>query len=407
MDSQTMIVSSILTDPDQFHLVADLLAESDFTEPNIKTIWSGMVEAVGRGLPANELIDTQADQKTVFALASAYYRTSNIVAYAKALRDSSKRARLVAAIEDAKHSDDPVTVLMQAVDKFASNDESLDISFGQLMTQTVDYLDTVHGGSVGIPTGIPAIDQRIGGWQPGRLCVVAARTGMGKTALTLQMALEAARGAHRVGILSLEMSAHELGVRTLANVGKINVSELFRAEEPALADIAGAIAKINDYGKNLFFNVDQYRLTEVLNQIRLWVKRDGVNMVVVDHIGLVEVPDAVSANDRLGQVTRALKKMAKEMDVPILAVSQLNRSNVNASRMPVLSDLRDSGSIEQDADICLFLHKNETVENDEFYRMGLLKNRQGPAGWMAENGNLVSFDFMGEYQTFRQVSHDY
>jgi len=408
MNNESIVISSILTEPDQYFLVQDILSVDDFSDPDLRMVWESMSDAVCKGIPANSLSNTGADKDIVSALSDAYYSTPSIIAYAKEMKSEFRRSRLVALIEKAKTDDNPVETLMQAIDIYSCSSETAEMSFKELMSETIDYLDAVNlSGSVGIPSGLSSIDERIGGWQAGRLIVVAARPSVGKTAITMQMALSAAMAGHKVGVMSLEMSAHELGVRTLSHVGRIDISKLFRAEEDALGSLGHAIGKIGDSDSNLVFNLDQYRLDEITNQIRIWVKRNNIELAFVDHIGLVEVPGSKNANERLSQITRTLKKLCKELDIPIVAVSQLNRENTKAARMPVLSDLRDSGSIEQDADICLFLHRDESNIDLPIYRLGLLKNRQGPAGWIANNGNLVGYNFSGKFQEFREISHGY
>lgn len=409
-ETGTQVLSSILTDPKQFPMIADILTADDFGTAVEAEIWRGMKTLYDDGLSIDVdslagLIGSEASA-TVSALASAYYRTNNIVSYAKTLNGAARHRRLCCSLDLAKTLPDPLATILNALDAFRSGGETKETTFKDLMLHTVDFLESVNNGMVGIPSGIPSVDERIGGWQAGRLVIVAARPAAGKTALTLQMAMHAALKGFMVGICSLEMSAHELGVRALAHTGRIDISKLFRAEEEALGALGHAMGKMNAIGENLTFNVDQYSLTDVTNQIRVWVKRDKAKMAIVDHIGLVEVPGSSSANERIGMITRELKKLAKELDIPILAVSQLNRENAKAARMPVLSDLRDSGSVEQDADICLFLHRDES--NDiPIYRLGLLKNRQGQAGWIATNGNLAAFDFVGRFQEFREITHEY
>jgi replicative DNA helicase len=197
------------------------------------------------------------------------------------------------------------------------------------------------------------------------------------------------------------MGEHELGVRAMSNVTGANLSELFRAEEQALGVASQGMGAHNMASWPLHFNTEQYRLSEIINQVRIWHKRDGVQMAIVDHVALVEVPGTRTEYERISVVTRSLKKLSKELNIPVIAVSQLNRNPTNEKRYPTLADLRGSGSIEQDADICIFIHR---IEDDiaDIYELGLLKNRQGPAGWIKG-----AINFVGAQQRFVEIEHRY
>jgi replicative DNA helicase len=325
----------------------------------------------------------------------------HVDAYCRELKSARRLSDFRVALNQAGDADDPADFVDRALTEFRSTGESQHMDFRELLTHTVDYLQTVSDGATGIPTGIPCLDGAIGGLQNGRLVVVAARPSVGKTALTLQISLNAAKNGHPVGICSLEMSAHELGIRALAQSYRINISGLFVADEEATGRAMVGMASNPMTDWPVKFNVDQYSMDDVVNQIRLWHKRDAIELAVVDHIGLIEYRSAKTPNERISHITRTLKKLAKELDIPIIAVSQLNRGNEKDRRWPVLSDLRDSGSIEQDADVCVFIHRGDQ-DGVNHYALGALKNRQGPAGWINKK-----IDFMGEYQIFIEIDGRY
>ena len=200
------------------------------------------------------------------------------------------------------------------------------------------------------------------------------------------------------------MGDAELGIRSISHATQANVSGLYRAEDEALQKMSAGMSHTKLAEWNMHFNTDQYKLGEIANQIRLWVKRDDVKIAFVDHIGLIEVPDAKNTVDRISTVTRAIKKLAKDLDIPIVIVSQLNRGNEKENRKPRLSDLRDSGSIEQDADMVLLMHEVRSDHGDYMrHELMMAKNRQGPTGLL---NAVVTFD--GQRQTFREENnHEY
>jgi len=153
----------------------------------------------------------------------------------------------------------------------------------------------------------------------------------------------------------------------------------------------------------IHLDTDTYTLGGIVARLAEWKNQHGIKLGIVDHLGLIEGGDSKSRNDWLGQVSRRLKKAAKQLNMPILAISQLNRQVEQTKRRPVLADLRDSGNIEQDADACIFLHVEANTEdgaNGSPIEIGLLKNRMGRKGWLSER-----FAFDGRSQQLREVRY--
>jgi replicative DNA helicase len=410
LHTEVSILNIIANNPEQFFIARDLLSEKDFHSSTHREIWSTMNALSGDRIQTSIFhIKQKVKSDSAKALMTSF--SGNVVArevsaYCALLkrdnRESEFNAVLVAASSSTGDAEQKVTDIEQAIERYRSTGEAKSLNFGELLSQTVDFLERTFDGDVGIKTGIPSLDKQIGGLQKGRLIVVAARPAVGKTCLTLQISLHAAKAGHPVGICSLEMSAHELGVRAMAQSYKINVSHLFNADGLAIERAAQAMSTHPLSSWPVHFNVDQYSLADLVNQIRIWKKRDKIDLAVVDHIGLVEHHESKSANERIGNVTRTLKKLAKELDIPIIAVSQLNRGNTKENRPPILSDLRDSGSVEQDANVCIFIHKDESDMDNAVYAIGALKNREGPSGWINQpigfNGaNQIFYEIDGRY----------
>lgn len=402
--NEQRVIGIIANNPEQFVIAKDLLNEYDFNEKPAQSCWRVMESLHAKGIPtaaiylikeldeySAEWLDTVRDQ--VFG--------HDVLPFCKSMLQEKRKADLMLAIAEAPYTENPAEFLESAINRFRDVNAGKSQTFRELITKTVDRIEEISEGGSGIMTGFNCIDRQTGGLQNKRVMVVAARTGVGKTALTNQIALSMAKNGASVGVCSLEMGDDELGFRSISHATQASLGGLYRADDYALTEMSQgmAITKLVDWP--LHFNVDEYRLSEISNQIRLWVKRDGVKVVVVDHIGLVEVPAATSANERLGMVTRQMKKLSKDLDIPIILVSQLNRGNEKENRKPRLSDLRDSGSIEQDADLVLLMHKVEEVDsaNGSVKYVGhdfiMAKNRQGPTGKLA-----AKITFNGTVQTF-------
>lgn len=411
--NQERIIGLILNNPDQFFVARDLVSFEDFTDIHAAECWKAMTNLASRDMPTAFIyVRQQLSEYTSEWADSAKDRVYgvDVEPYCKSLLDENREAKFNYAISQAPYQDDSATYLDQAIEEYRKVKTNESRTFKELITETVDHIEEISTGGNGIKTGLNGIDRQMGGLQDARVMVVAARTGQGKTALTLQFALHMARNSNHVGICSLEMGTAELGMRAISHVCKANISGLYQADDMALGMMSDGMKKHNLVDWGVFTNTEQYRLNEIVNQIRVWVKKDNVKVAIVDHIGLVEVPEAKSANERLGIVTRAIKKLAKELDIPIILVSQLNRGNDKENREPKISDLRDSGSIEQDADIILLMHKVEveTIINGDkamdysHHKFIMGKNRQGATGMIAER-----FQFNGQLQTFIEQNDDY
>jgi replicative DNA helicase len=404
--NEQRVIGIIANNPDQFVIARDLVNEYDFTDKHAQACWLAMEKLHAKHIPtAAVYLIKELDEYTAEWLDTVRDQVygNDVMPFCKSMLADKRRDDLMLAIHQAPYEDDPAEYLEAAINRFRDVNAGKSQTFRELITKTVDRIEQISEGGSGIMTGFHCIDRQTGGLQNKRVMVIAARTAVGKTALTNQIALSMAKNGVPVGVCSLEMGDDELGFRAIAHATKASLGGLYRAEDYALEDMSKGmtVTKLADWP--LHFNVDEYRLNEISNQIRLWVKRDGVKVAVVDHIGLVEVPAATSANERLGVVTRQLKKLSKDLDIPIIAVSQLNRGNEKENRRPRLSDLRDSGSIEQDADMVLLMHKLVDEHGDYIcHDFNMAKNRQGPTGPLAAR---ITFD--GITQTFSEEQTEY
>lgn len=242
---------------------------------------------------------------------------------------------------------------------------------------------------VGVATGYPALDSMLGGLQPAELAVLAARPSMGKTALALCMALNAAKAGSKVLIYSLEMSREALVDRLICNISGVN-SQVYRQRglaEPLQRRTRDAAGEITDL--SLWID-DSSRLTvaEMRSKARRLQRTEGLDLVIIDYLTLISGArrGKMSTNDAVGEVARELKQMAKELNIPVLVLSQLSRSVESRERKhPQLSDLRDSGEIEQVADVVLFIYRADYYERDSQKLTGqaeiiVAKQRNGPIG---------------------------
>jgi replicative DNA helicase len=253
---------------------------------------------------------------------------------------------------------------------------------------TQSALEKVESGGIrGTSTHLIDLDYLLGGFQRQDQIIIAARPSQGKTALALSMALNMAAQGSGVGIFSLEMSGEQLGLRLLSMVSrvdshKIKSGDLTREEWARVSDA-------NSYINSLPIYIDDssgLNYLEIKSKARRLVALANIEALFVDYMQLVRSPGKVESRNReIGDVSQGLKELAKELNLPVFALSQLSRqSEQRGDKEPQLSDLRDSGEIEQNADVVMFIHRDEyynpTSENSGVARLLIRKNRNGPVG---------------------------
>lgn len=312
--------------------------------------------------------------------------------YASVIRESSMRRQLLFAAGDAsKSASDPTSDIDDTIGKLAGSlDAILERRAGSESISVVDavqsMLDSIETGkSAASPTGYEGLDRLLdGGLRPGQLVVIAARPGCGKTALAVNLGLSMARLGTAVEFVSLEMDRAELAARLMSLISGIDCSKI-------------QANKINEYEKSALYEACNQlhelpfsicdsptkTVAEIGALARVAKRKRGLGMLVVDYLGLIRSEDKkATKNDQIAAISRSLKVMAKELHVPVVVCAQLNReSERREDKVPRLSDLRDSGAIEQDADIVVFPHR-ESDELDDRTNAHLIvsKHRNGRTG---------------------------
>ncbi len=259
----------------------------------------------------------------------------------------------------------------------------------------------------GIATGFNLFDDKTSGLQNSDLIIVAGRPSMGKTSLAMNIAENAALNNERsVAVFSMEMPGEQLAIRMMSSLGRIDSHNL-RTGKLDDHDWPRLISSVNMLSKAKLFIDDTPALTptELRARTRRLKREHGLDLVVIDYLQLMQV--AGSTENRateISEISRSLKALAKELNVPVVALSQLNRSvESRPDKRPVMSDLRESGSIEQDADLILFIYRDE-VYNPESAEKGIAellirKQRNGPIG-------MVKLAFLGQYTRFENLAFD-
>lgn len=318
--------------------------------------------------------------------------------YADAIRSHSWRRRLGAALRTAAdnldRADDPEAVVGTVMQQLAaagrvSKARALDAM--ALAKATVHALDAAqqaaeNGGLTGIPTGIRKLDAVLGGLHAGDLVVIGARPKVGKTALLLTAALNAAVATYRVGIVSAEMSASELGLRLAAMLGQLSVGALRsgRLSEHAWHSAAEATGRMRQLPLQV---LDQpaARVSDIVRQAHAWARSTGLDVLGVDYLQRLQPDGRAERRDlAVGMMAQQLKTLARDLDIPVVLLAQLSRDvERRPGKRPNMADLRDSGQIEQEADQILLLYRpgaNDDDADPSDAEIIIDANRHGPAG---------------------------
>lgn len=421
VESEQSVIGALLIDNDAIDRIGDLRAEHFFRGDH-RTIFAQVVEMIVSGagadvitvyerLQANGKAAAVGGLKYLNDLAQSTPSSANIARYAGIVRDRAQKRGLLSVAAEIQDSvggapESAGVLIDRASAKLEQLGEATIKREPKLAAQGLaEHISALERRSAGtdrvIKTGLDDIDRQLnGGLRPGWLVILAARPGMGKTALALNIASHIAED-HSALFLSMEMPESELHDRNLAALGRIPLDTVMKAPENDVEfwnRVTVAAQKITDL--NLYID-DQaaLRLLDVRSKARLVKRKSGLDVIIVDYLQLM-TGDGANRNTEIEGISRGLKALAKELNVAIIALAQLNRKvEERSSKLPMLSDLRDSGSIEQDADAVLFIHREEVANPDcgeqffGFAQLRFAKFRHGRTG-------DVALTYRGEFMKF-------
>jgi replicative DNA helicase len=394
------LIGAVFVDPSQAMLPS--VEADDFADPRRVAIWRGIRSLGGAAFTASSLAAHIGDACTrpvrdeIREIEQSSYSSLGIADFATQIRGAALRRRLVAAANDiAANATNPTLEPVEALAKAqgamlaasARSNRCEPKAFDAILVDTVAYLERarlVTDGLTGVTSGIGSLDTFTSGLHPGELWIVAARPGRGKTALAMLMAQAIATRHGPVAFASLEMPLSQLGLRAVARASQVPQSRLRRGTylESDYERMSGAFEALHPL--RLMAHDDG---SMTLGDVRALALRTtahfgGLSAVVVDYLQLMTADDTRTPREQqIASIARGLKMLSKELNVPVIALAQLSRKNESEKRRPQLSDLRESGAIEQDADTVLFLHSDDPEEGiDGWQDIDLIigKQRNGP-----------------------------
>ena len=418
IEAESSVLGGLLLDNAAWDRVGDLLGEDDFYRYEHRLIYSAMVALINGSKPADVITVHEQLQHTgkgeevgglayLNALAQYVPSAGNIRRYAEIVRERAILRKLVKASDEIASNafnpqGRPVALILddseQKIFNIGEEGSRLKRGFQSMDMLAVDLLDRVQeladnpNDVTGVPTGFYDLDRMTSGLQSGDLVVLAARPSMGKTALAINIAEHVALNEGLpVAVFSMEMGASQLAVRIVGSIGRIDqghlrTGKLTDQEWPRLTE---AIEKL----RNISFHIDEtagLTSSELRANARRLARQCGkLGLIVVDYLQLMSGSDGGADENRateLGEISRGLKMLAKELGCPVIALSQLNRSvESRTDKRPMMSDLRESGAIEQDADIIMFIYRDEYYSKEACKEPGvaeiiIAKQRNGPTG---------------------------
>ncbi len=385
--------------------VAGILAAEDFYRPEHRLIFSAMLNIYDKGTPPDVLlIENELRRMGKFdgvgssyllALLDMEFTTARAGAQAKIIKDKAQRRRLIETgekfLSKAYEDDTPNEELITMLESLMTTNAEIDSTLEKIDKSALDVFNRANElskttGLTGITTGLIDLNKLTNGLQKSDLIILAARPSMGKTALALNIAQSAADAQKKVAVFSLEMSKNQLAARllsTISNVAatKINSGDLSDRDFDKLIIALETIEQLPLYVDD----TSSISVQAIRMKARRLQKAQGLDLVIVDYIQLMRGKGENRVQE-ISEISRGLKALAKELGVPVLALSQLSRQvEMRAEKKPQLSDLRDSGSIEQDADMVMFLYRDEYYNRDDpanqnVAELIISKNRNGATG---------------------------
>ena len=435
VEAEQAVLGGVLLDNGAWDRISDLLTGVSFYRSDHRAVFDAVASLCDEGRPCDAVTvaerldrDGQLEASGGLAylaeLAENTPSAANIIAYAEIVRDRAVLRDLIRTSTEIAQSafrpegrgaadlvDEAERRILEIADRDgAGRRDSVAIKdvLGDVM-QRIDDLSRLDTPITGVPTGFSDLDRMTAGLQHGDLIIVAGRPSMGKTAFAMNLVEEAAiRARLPVLVFSMEMPAEQLTMRMLSSLGRIDQQKI-RTGRLDTDDWPRLTSQLSLLDDTSIFIADDATLTptELRSRCRRLKREHGLGLVVVDYLQLMHVPGTrENRATEISEISRSLKALAKEMKVPVVACSQLNRSlEQRTNKRPVMSDLRESGAIEQDADLILFIYRDE-VYNEDSKDKGkaeiiIGKQRNGPIGH-------VDLAFLGRYARFADyTSVDY
>lgn len=431
VEAEQSVLGALMLDNRAWDRIADHIRETDFYRNDHRLIFAAMARLAERNQPFDVLtvaeslkhadqLDKSGGEAYLYELAQNTPSAANVSAYADIVREKSVMRQLIAAGTDiiekvyqpeGCESKELLDIAERSVFQISEQHSrgSGPVQISTLLAKAADRLDTLYHSTdalTGLSTGFASFDNMTSGLQRGDLIIIAGRPSMGKTTFSMNIAEHAAiKGTKPVLIFSLEMPAESLTLRMMSSLGRIDQHKVRtgKLKDDDWPRVTSAISMLSE-AKMYIDDTPALTPTELRARARRVAREHGgLGLIVVDYLQLMTIPGTKeNRTNEVSEISRSLKAVAKELDVPLIALSQLNRSlESRTDRRPVMSDLRESGSIEQDADLIVFIYRDEVYHDDTpdkgIAEIIIRKHRNGPIG-------DFRLTFFGQYTRFENFA---
>jgi replicative DNA helicase len=427
MEAELSVLGGLMLDPDAWERVADRITEDDFYRRDHRLIFRALqsladadqprdVVTVAEWLDKHALLDDVGGLAYLGRVVADTPTAANIVAYADIVREHAIKRQLIevgtsiaqsAYQPDGRDSRQLLEEAEQKVFQIAEQGSRQRKGFAPikgLLTLAVERIQTLYEQDepiTGLPTGFDDFDTMTSGLQKGDLVIVAGRPSMGKTTFAMNIGENVAiRTKKPVAVFSMEMPGEQLALRMMSSLGRIDQHRVRtgKLEDDDWPRLTSAVVMLSE-APIFIDDTPALSPTELRARARRLKKEHGLGLIIIDYLQLMQVPgNNENRTAEISEISRSLKALAKELDVPVIALSQLNRSlEQRPNKRPVMSDLRESGAIEQDADLIVFIYRDEVYHPDSAEKgvaeIIIAKQRNGPIG-------TVRLTFLGKYTQF-------
>jgi len=427
LEAELSVLGGLMLDPDAWERVADRITEDDFYRRDHRLIFRALqsladadqprdVVTVAEWLDKHALLDDVGGLAYLGRVAADTPTAANIVAYADIVREHAIKRQLIevgtdiaqsAYQPDGRDSRQLLEEAEQKVFRIAEQGSRQRKGFAPikgLLTLAVERIQTLYEQDepiTGLPTGFDDFDAMTSGLQKGDLVIVAGRPSMGKTTFAMNIGENVAiRTKKTVAVFSMEMPGEQLALRMMSSLGRIDQHRVRtgKLEDEDWPRLTSAVVMLSE-APIFIDDTPALSPTELRARARRLKKEHGLGLIIIDYLQLMQVPgNSENRAAEISEISRSLKALAKELDVPVIALSQLNRSlEQRPNKRPVMSDLRESGAIEQDADLIVFIYRDEVYHPDSadkgIAEIIIGKQRNGPIG-------TVRLTFLGKYTQF-------
>ncbi|WP_291579777.1 replicative DNA helicase [Clostridium sp. UBA6640] len=423
LEAEQSVLGSMLIDKVAIAAAAETLEGEDFYRDSHKIIFKSIKELYQKDIPVDmitliehlrstEKLDEAGGISYITEISGSVPSTANLTSYIQIVEDKAILRRLIRSateiIETSYNKQDDVDAVVDLAEKNVFNiSEKKNTSDFEPMNvvlergfEEIERIYNNKGETTGVPSGFKDLDEKTAGFQGGDMVLIAARPSMGKTTFALNLAQHAAlRAGKSVAIFSLEMGKEQLAYKLLCAEANVDMTKLRTGDldERDWENIARASGPLAD-AKIFIDDTAGVSIMEMRSKCRRLKMEHGIDMILIDYLQLMSGSGGESRQQEVSEISRSIKAIAKEMKCPVIALSQLSRApEQRADHRPMLSDLRESGSIEQDADLVMFLYRdeyyNKESEDKNVAECIIAKQRNGPVG-------TVKLAWLGQYSKF-------